>query len=170
MVRSIVKSPPLLLAALVALGLAMAVGLWLPGQAGAQASNTAERSLPADDVRPGAEITVTIEHSIGAAIVETLPIGFEYEHGSATTSPQPSVSGQPSTGQVVTFGVVRAGSFSYTVTASDEETTHTFAGRVRPLGGGAGEDVGGATEVTVAADAPDVTPEPTAGPTEETHP
>ena len=91
MVRSIVKSPPLLLAAFVALGLAMAVGLWLPGQAGAQASNTAERTLSADEVRPGVELTVTITHTIGTGgveIKETLPDGFTYVGGSATHAGQ----------------------------------------------------------------------------------
>ena len=54
MVRSIAISQPLLLAAVVAaLGLALAVGLWLPGRAGAQAANTAERELSATEVMPG---------------------------------------------------------------------------------------------------------------------
>lgn len=155
------------MAAFVALGLAMAVGLWLPGQAGAQVSQMAERSLPADDVRPGAELTVTIEHNVGSGgqVVENLPAGFEYMEDSATSGSQPAVSGQAATGQTLTFNLFgeTSNSFSYMVTASDEEITHTFSGRVRALGQTTGEDVTGATEVTVAADAPEVMPteEPT---------
>ena len=160
MVRSIVKSPPLLLAALVALGLAMAVGLWLPGQAGAQA-NTATRSFSATEVMPGAEITVTIDHTIANGVIEeTLPDGFEYVEGSVTTGVTARVSGQ-----VLRLALFSSPTtFSYRVTASDDEDTYTFIGRARPIGA-AETDVEGPDEVTVAADAPDVTPEPTAGPT-----
>ncbi len=164
MVRSIVKSPTLLLAAFVALGLAMAVGLWLPGQAGAQASNTAERDLSADEVRPEAELTVTITHTIGSGgIVETLPPGFSYKDGSATGVGEPDVRGQR-----LVFTLLGSGSFSYVVTASDtaREEPYTFVGSIK-VPGQADADVGGATEVTVAADAPEVMPteEPTAEPT-----
>ena len=153
MVRSIVKSPPLLLAAFVALGLAMAVGLWLPGQAGAQA-NMATRSLAPSEVMPGGEIIVTIDHTISLGVIEeTLPEGFEYVPGSVSEGVTAGRSGQ-----VLTFGLTSTGMFSYMVTASDTEDTYTFAGRARPFGAAA-SDVAGDSEVTVAADAPE--PDPT---------
>ncbi len=164
MVRSIVKSPPLLLAALAALGLAMAVGLWLPGQAGAQATHTADRSLSATEVMPSAEITVTIEHNQGTGglqIVETLPDDFDYVPGSATTEDAPRVNGQNL--EFTLFA--EPDPFTYMVTASPDEGDYTFAGTVNVVGGVA-NDIGGDTDVTVAADAePAPTAAPTPGPT-----
>ncbi len=167
MVRSITKLPPLLLAALVALGLVMAVGLWLPGQAGAQA-NMNERSFNATEVMPGAEVMVTIEHTIGSGmggqIVENLPPGFEYVAESATSADEPVISGSVTTGRTLTFTLFNEPDpVSYTVTASDEEIAHTFEGSVSVFGGEGG-DIGGAAEVTVAADAPEVTPTEEPGP------
>jgi hypothetical protein len=163
LVRSIVKSPPLLLAALLVAGMVIAAGLWLPGQAGAQASNTAERSIPAAEVMPGAELVVTIEHNIGVGgIVETLPPEFEYVDESVTAGVIVNESGQD-----LIFAVLRAGTFTYTVTTSDTEGPYTFEGRARPASGN-NFDVTGDTDIEVAADAPEVMPteEPTAEPTE----
>ena len=163
MVRSIVKSPPLLLAAFVALGLAMAVGLWLPGQAGAT-NHMADRSFDATEVMPGAEVIVTINHNIGGSggqIVETLPEGFAYVDGSSTTEGAPTISEQ-----MLTFTLfAEPDTFSYTVTASDVEDTYTFEGTVNIVGGTA-SDTGGDADVTVAVDAadPTATPEPTPTP------
>ena len=55
-------------------------------------------------------------------IKETLPAGFSYVDGSATSA-QGGVRASTA-GQVVTFTVLATSSFTYTVTASDVEGTH----------------------------------------------
>ncbi len=165
MVRSITILQPLLLAA-VATGLALAIGLWWStGQAGAS-SHMAERAFSAAEVMPGGEITVTITHNVGGGgeIKETLPEGFTYVEDSSTTAE----NSLRIDGQVLTFILFNEPtSFSYKVTASDTENTYSFEGTVRRIPSQESlEDVGGATDVTVAADAPPpvVTPTPTPPP------
>ena len=120
---------PTLLAATVILGLALATGLWLSGQAHAS-SHGATRSISPTSVAPGAEITVTINATnldTAGQVVETLPAGFAFVAGS--TSPS-SVRANAS-GQDVTFIILGANqSFSYKVTASSRAGDHTFGGTV----------------------------------------
>ena len=159
MVRNITILPPLLLAT-VMLGLALVVGLWPSGQAGAS-GHSATRSFDPSSVASGGEITVTIEASDYGSfgqVVETLPDGFSYMAGS--TSPS-TIKTAPS-GQDVTFTFLGANmSFSYKVTASDTAGSHTFSGTVN-------DDTGdsrsiSASDVTVTA-APGTTP-PESSPT-----
>ncbi len=87
----------------------------------------ATRTLSATSVRPGDEITVTIDATVGSfgQVVETLPDGFAYMEGSSQTQ-RVAVDGQ-----TLTFTLVGNAEFRYKVTASDTAGTYTFMGSLR---------------------------------------
>ena len=92
------------------------------------------RSLPAGPVAPDDAFAVTI-NNVGLAdgfgeVVETLPAGFSYVDGSATsTTPKAAIDAEVS-GQVVTFTVVGVDSLTYKVTVGPDvaDGEHTFSG------------------------------------------
>ena len=145
---------------------AMGAALLLPGSTGAS-EHSATRSFSTDTVAAGGEVVVSIttqDTGILASVVETLPDGFSYVDGSVSAS-----AGDITTsvdGQVATFTLLGASSFSYTVTASDTGGDHVFSGIVRD-GDRDERDVGGATTVKVEGADPVPTAEPTEEPTEE---
>ena len=120
----------------------------MTGAAGPQAT----RSFSTTTVAPGGELVVTIDLnniSIGK-VVETLPAGFSYVAGSSSL-PSTAVS---VTGQQVSFTVLAASSFTYTVTASNSAGSYSFSG-VLTDANLSNYPVGGAS-VIVVGDAPGV--------------
>ena len=136
------------------------VGLMRMGVADAT-QHSADRSFSAASVPAGGELVVTITTantgSLGN-VVETLPEGFTYVSSSLGSELTVDDTGQIL--KVFFFGSLP--SFTYTVTVSDTPGPYSFFGTV------ADEDVkletiGGATGVTVEADAeptPEATPDP----------
>ena len=118
----------------------------------AQANPSATRSFNTAEVAPGGSVIVTITLSDLGVVTETLPAGFTYMSSSL------EASDVEENGQEVAFTRLGSGSFTYTVTASDMEGTHSFSGVVTP----GGATVDGDTDVTVAAGAttPDPAPDP----------
>ena len=121
------------------------------------------RSLPAAaPVARGDEFNVTISN-IGLAdgfgeVVETLPAGFSYVDGSATsTTPNAAIddSEVSDDGRDVTFTLVAVDSFTYTVTVGSDvaDGPHTFSGVLEKVSGT--DVIGGDTTVTVEAPAPE---------------
>ena len=148
MLRSVTKSPPLLLATVV-VGLALVIGLsvWPSGQTDAS-GHSAIRSFSASSVAPAGEITVTISaanYGDFGQVVETLPAGFSYVEDSAT------VRAKVDDGQDVTLTILGADqTFSYRVTASSVADSHTFQGTLKD-DQGVSRSIGGASSVTVMA-------------------
>lgn len=101
------------------------------------------RSFSAASVRPGARVEVTIS-GIGAAngvaqVVETLPGGFSYVHGSAAVADASPASRSGVTGtvdsqnsQIVRFDLVAADSIKYRVDVDSgaAEQSYTFSGGI----------------------------------------
>ena len=147
MLRSVTKSPPLLLATVV-VGLALVIGLsvWPSGQTDAS-GHSAIRSFSAPSVAPADEITVTISaanYGDFGQVVETLPAGFSYVEDSATVRAKVD-------GQDVTLTILGADqTFSYRVTASRVADSHTFQGTLKD-DQGVSRSIGGASSVTVMA-------------------
>ena len=147
MLRSVTKSPPLLLATVV-VGLALVIGLsvWPSGQTDAS-GHSAIRSFSASSVAPAGEITVTISaanYGDFGQVVETLPAGFSYVEDSATVRAKVD-------GQDVTLTILGADqTFSYRVTASRVADSHTFQGTLKD-DQGVSRSIGGASSVTVMA-------------------
>ena len=147
MLRSVTKSPPLLLATVV-VGLALVIGLsvWPSGQTDAS-GHSAIRSFSASSVAPAGEITVTISaanYGGFGQVVETLPAGFSYVEDSATVRAKVD-------GQDVTLTILGADQiFSYRVTASRVADSHTFQGTLKD-DQGVSRSIGGASSVTVMA-------------------
>ena len=147
MLRSVTKSPPLLLATVV-VGLALVIGLsvWPSGQTDAS-GHSAIRSFSASSVAPADEITVTISaanYGDFGQVVETLPAGFSYVEDSATVRAKVD-------GQDVTLTILGADqTFSYRVTASRVADSHTFQGTLKD-DQGVSRSIGGASSVTVMA-------------------
>ena len=118
------------------------------------------RSLPADPVARGDEFSVTISN-IGLAdgfgeVVETLPAGFSYVDGSATsTTPNVAIddSEVSDDGRTVTFTLVAVDSFTYRVTVGSDvaDGPHTFSGFLKKL---SGTDTIADSTVTVGGPAP----------------
>jgi predicted RNA-binding protein with TRAM domain len=111
---------------------------------------TATRTLPEEPVSAGESVTVEIEAShygIHGHIVETLPEGFVFEDSARNPEVEDNtldfeLSGEPS--------------FSYTVTAPDEEDTYTFSGIL--IDRDKNEyDISGDTEIVVGEEAGEVT-------------
>ena len=135
------------------------VGLLSPGPVDAD-GHSATRSFSATTVDTGGEVTVTVEASDYGRfgqIVETLPAGFSYVHGSVS----PSDVRVGVDGQNVRFGLFGEDSITYSVTASSAAGDYTFSGVVKDEDGQS-EDVGGDNTITVEAGA--VTPSPTEPP------
>ena len=126
-------------------------------QVGGAASITVEaaavigpmRSFSAASVAPGGEFDVTISDIVGAGrVTETLPAGFSYVDGSATSA-QGGVRASAD-GQDVAFTLVGPRSFTYKVTASATGGSYSFSGVFAVLGAGE-QQVGGAASITVEA-------------------
>ena len=121
---------------------------------------SATRSFSPSTVVPGGEVMVTIavaDNGGSGGVTETLPEGFAYVEGSAAPLDDFQVV---VTGQNVRFTLQGERSFTYTVTASSTEGSYPFEGSLRDSDR-MDSLVGGATEVTVAAD-DGTTPDPTA--------
>ena len=130
----------------------------------------ASRSFAAPSVVPGGRLEVRITAAgFGAfgQVVETLPAGFRYAGASL---PDEAVEVKGQTVKFILFGVDR---LSYTVTAPNQEGSHTFSGVLidaqkaeRPVAGISRIRVGpDATPTPTRTATP--TPEPTATPTPE---
>ena len=115
---------------------------------------SATRSFSLASMAAGGEVTVTIaatNYGQLGQVVETLPAGFAYVEDSASIRARVD-------GQDVTFTLQGVNeSFTYKVTASSIEETHTFSGTLTDSDRNI-YDVGGASSVTVTA------PTPTPGP------
>ena len=90
---------------------------------------TATRSFDETMVEPGESVTVTITASdFGAvgAVTETLPLGFGYVESSLDSAQITEVDTRN-----IRFTLRGDTSFTYTVTASSVERSHTFSGTLR---------------------------------------
>ena len=119
------------IAIVVILAVAIAgVGVWLSAfPAVAQQTPTATRSFDETMVEPGESVTVTITASdFGAvgAVTETLPLGFGYVESSLDSAQITEVDTRN-----IRFTLRGDTSFTYTVTASSVEDSHTFSGTLR---------------------------------------
>ena len=97
--------------------------------------------MSAGPVAPGDELDVTI-NNVGLAdgfgfVVETLPAGFSYVAGSATSTTANAVIDVEVSGQTVTFTVVAVDSFRYRVMVGADvaDGPHTFSGVLTKLSG-----------------------------------
>ncbi|NQE53397.1 hypothetical protein C5S29_07370 [ANME-1 cluster archaeon GoMg3.2] len=117
------------------------------------AEPTATRTLPEEPVAADEVFTIELETShygYFGKVVETLPDGFVYE--DSTLNPE-SIEVEDET---VEFSLEGEPSFSYTVTATDEEDTYTFEGIL--IDEEKNEyDVRGDTEIVVGEEAGEVT-------------
>ena len=158
----------LIVVALGLVGMAAAL-LVLPGTAGANSHIT--RSFSDTTVAPGEELDVSIDASnFGTGrLIEQLPLGFIYVSSTLGAGAKASVF-TPDSRQTVEFIIFLTPDkqFTYTVKASLEEDTYSFAGQSQELGEDAIE-IGGATEVTVMAPAtmPIESPSPSPSPSPE---
>ena len=119
---------------------------------------SATRSFNPATVEPGGRVTVTItanNYGQAGGVTETLPDGFTYVFTSL------DVEQVMVTGQQVQFILQGDTSFTYTVTASSVEDSHTFSGTLRDSDRN-DHDVGGNSMVTVEAPAPPPEVEPSA--------
>ena len=93
---------------------------------------TADRTLPATSVAPGAQFDVDISASgctFTGQVIETIPAGFTY-----ISCTDPDIDHVGEAGQVVTFTfVAESADFSYTVQAPAGEVTDNFAGVVQDI-------------------------------------
>ena len=110
-------------------------------------------------MEPDGEVVVTIAAtgygSLGA-VTETLPTGFSYTSSSLTDEGEVTEVDA----RTVRFTLQGADkTFTYTVTASSVERSHTFSGVLRDSDR-QDHTVGGATRVTVRGAAPEPEPEP----------
>jgi hypothetical protein len=136
----------------------------------------ASRSFAAPSVVPGGRLEVRITAAgFGAfgQVVETLPAGFRYAGASL---PDEAVEVKGQTVKFILFGVDR---LSYTVTAPNQEGSHTFSGVLidaqkaeRPVAGISRIRVGPdatptPTRTATPTPEPTATPEPTPTPTPE---
>ena len=114
------------------------------------AEPTATRTLPEEPVAAGESFSIEIEAShygIYGYVVETLPDGFEFE--DSTLNPEVE-------DDTVEFELWGEPSFTYTVTAPDEEDTYTFEGIL--IDEEKDEyDIGGDTEIVVGEEGDEVT-------------
>ena len=120
---------------------------------------SASRVISPMTVAPGEEVTVMItvaNSGGGGGVTETLPAGFNYVSSDRVDGNV--IETDP---QVIRFILFQVSSFTYTVTASDTPGPYSFSGTLRDFDG-MDHDVGGDSMVTVEADAPEPTPEPSA--------
>ncbi len=123
----------------------------------AQTDPSATRSFEPATVQPGGTVTVSIAIegvALAGSVTETLPAGFTYV---STTNGL----GGTQTGSEVEFRFLGSSDFTYTVTASMTEDSHSFSGTLNPGPGIDAVDVVGATDVTVATIPPQTGPEVT---------
>ena len=121
------------------------------------AAPSATRSFDKTTVEPGGSVTVTITAGIyggAGAVTETLPVGFTYVSSNLGSEQVTEIDAQN-----VRFTLQGDTSFTYTVTASSVERSHTFSGTLRDSDRN-DHDVGGAFRVTVRVAAPEPEPEP----------
>ena len=160
------------LALLVAAAALVVLELLVVSPVDAQAAR-ATRSFAAPSVVPGGRLEVRITAAgFGAfgQVVETLPTGFRF---TKSTLPDEAIEVEGQTVKFTLFGVDR---FSYTVTAPNQEGSHTFAG-VLADAQKVERPVTGSSRIRVGPDAtptptrtPTPTPEPTPTPTPEPTP
>jgi hypothetical protein len=116
------------------------------------AEPTATRTLPEELVSAGEVFTIELEAShygYFGKVVETLPDGFEFEDSTLNSE---SIEVEDET---VEFTLEGEPSFTYTVTAPDEEDTYTFEGIL--IDEEKDEyDIGGDTEIVVGEEAGEV--------------
>jgi hypothetical protein len=114
------------------------------------AEPTATRTLPEEPVAAGESFSIEIEAShygIYGYVVETLPDGFEFEDYSGLVEVE---------GDTVEFELWGEPSFTYTVTAPDEDGSYTFEGIL--IDEAKDEyDIRGDTEIVVGEEAGKVT-------------
>ena len=117
------------------------------------ATGDISRSLPGSSVGRDDEFSVTI-NEVGLAdgfgtVVETLPAGFSYVTGSASSATANAAIDGEASGQAVTFTLVAVDSFTYMVTVGPnvEDGRYSFSGVLQKLSGD--EGIGGDTSVTV---------------------
>ena len=123
----------------------------------AQDTPTVTRSINPSTVAPSGEVTVTIRASNygpAGSIVENFPSGFAWV---SSTHPDDQVQ---RSGEQVTFTLFGETSFSYTLTASSTEGSHTFSGTLTDGHDPAGVHQVGASRVTVQSAAPPPPPLP----------
>ena len=138
-------------------GVGMLLGMSLPVTA--QQEPSATRSISPATVAPGGEVMVTItvaDYGSFGGVVETLPSGFAYGAGSLDDEDIRVTVGAGT----VRFSFQRGvGSFTYTVTASDQAGPYSFSGNLRD-DAQVDHVVGGATSVTVRVAGPEPEPDP----------
>ena len=130
-------------------------------EARAASSASAIRSFSDSTVEPGDEVVVSIDaanYGIGGAVIETLPAGFTYVSSSLSEPRAVTLIDDRRVG--FTLLDDGAGSFTYTVTASDAAGEYDFSGIIRDFDADEAA-VGGDSTVTVAVP---VTPTPTSTP------
>ena len=122
-----------LLVAVAVVAVAGVIGLLSLGPVASQQAGIS-RSLPEGPVAPGDEFDVTI-NNVGLAdgfgsVVETLPAGFSYVAGSATSTTANAVIDVEVSDQAVTFTVVAVDSFTYRVMVGADvaDGPHAFSG------------------------------------------
>ncbi len=122
----------------------------------AQTDPTATRSFDPATVEPGGTVTVNIDIenvTLAGSVTETVPAGFTYV---STTN----ALGRAGTGSELVFRFLGSTDFSYVVTASSAEGSHSFSGSLNPGPGMDAVDVGGDDEVEVATTPVVTGPEP----------
>ena len=135
--------------------IAVLVGVLELNPLAAQATPTASRSFSPDPVDAGGEVTVTITaggYGAFGDVAETLPAGFTY---SSSSLPDDQVTSDGQTVKFALIGGTPPTTFIYTVTASSMEGDHSFTGVFSGVDADfdafSGEQVGGASSLTVAA-------------------
>ena len=123
----------------------------------AQTDPSATRSFDPATVEPGGTVTVSIDVegvALAGSVTETLPAGFTYVSTDAAIPPAEN-------GSDLEFTFLGSTDFSYVVTASMTEGTHSFSGSLNPGPGMDAVDVVGDSDVEVATTpeqtGPDVT-------------
>ena len=108
------------------------------------------RTFSPATVTAGGPVVVTISGISGfGQVVETLPAGFRYARGSASST-QGLVALESEQGQVLTFSTGGASSFAYAVIASGTPGSYPFSGDWTELGGSAVTISGAALRVRAA--------------------
>ena len=121
------------------------------------AAPSATRSFDKTTVEPGGSVTVTItagNYGGVGAVTEMLPDGFSYVSSDLDTEQVTEVDTR-----TVRFTLRGDSSFTYTVTASSAEGSHTFSGELRDSDR-TNHNVGCPCRVTVRVAAPEPEPEP----------
>ena len=102
-------------------------------------------------VAPGGTVDVTITLNTGllVEVTETLPDGWTYQSGSATSPREANVTVEQD-GQDLSFPVLNANPVTYTVMAPETDGTYTFSGMFAETGT-PNIRIGGASSVTVGS-------------------